>query len=71
MENVKRLEGRAPKKYSFMTLKEFSLHAVDLSSEKTGNGRFRVACLTLIYHPDSADKLFIQAWPDCRVVPVR
>lgn len=70
MENVKRLEGKAPHKYSFMTWKELSLDVMGLSTEKTGNGRFRIACLTWIYHIDSADKLSIQALPDCRVVPM-
>lgn len=54
-----------------MTQKGLSLDVVGMSTEKTGNGRFRVACLTLIYHPGTADKLFIQALPDCRVVPMR
>lgn len=60
MENVKRLEGKAPKKYSFMIQKELSLDVAGISTgKKTGNGGFRVDCLTLIYHSGSADKLFI------------
>lgn len=71
MENVKRSEGKAPKQYSFMTQRELSLDVAGLSTEKTGNGRFRFACLTFIYQLDSADKLFIQDLPDCRVIPMK
>jgi len=53
MENVKTLEEKAPHKHSFMTQKELSLEVMGLSTEKTGNVRITVVCLTLICHTDS------------------
>lgn len=53
MENVKKLEEKAPHKYSFMTQKELLLDVMGLSTEKRGNGRITVVCLTLICHTDT------------------
>lgn len=53
MENMKKSKEKAPHKYSFMGQKELSLDVMGLSTEKTGNGRITVVCLTLICHTDS------------------